>query len=92
MRPVFRSPLRTHGSEHTRAPRDTPVIPVEECQLLLAISSIKRVINIKGHQLRRENGLCAKPCHGPAHGPRAHVARPVDQICRVGNNHLVHPF
>ena len=20
----------------------------------------------------RENGLCAKPCHGPTHGPRAH--------------------
>ncbi len=23
-------------------------------------------------RLMRENGLCAKPCHGPAHGPRAH--------------------
>ncbi len=23
-------------------------------------------------RLMRENGLCAKPCRGPAHGPRAH--------------------
>ncbi len=46
-------------------------------------------------RLMRENGLCAKPCRGPAHGPRAHdgtiIPDGIDERPRdVGHGHDRH--
>ena len=45
------------------------MVAVEEGQLLLAVSGIKRVINIKGHRFRWRVAAAAKDIHHPASNP-----------------------
>ena len=55
-----------------------------------------RTSKVRVLRLMRENGLCAKPCQGAAHGPRAHdgtiIPDNIDERPRdVGHRHDRHP-